>query len=127
MVTDPNNPWLLEEDDTQLIKRWQLSPEKITSIDEKISYLSSVTKNRQEARNYVSGKLANEQGSGDLEKDMGYIQCQPPRKDLIDLIHIMKKSDETDISLLEKEMVKYQQILLMAKIIGLELKLQIQM
>jgi len=91
MITDPNNPWELEKDDNQLTNPWQLSPEKFESIDDKISYISSVTKNRQEARNYVSGKLANEQGSGDFEKDLGYVQCQPPRKDLIDLIHIMKK------------------------------------
>ena len=114
MVTDPNNPWLLEKDDTQLTNPWQLSPEKFTSIDEKISYLSSVTKNRQDARNYVSGKLANEQGAGDLEKDMGYIQCQPPRKDLIDLIHIMKKVQTTyqghiyrDIALVETVIIGY--------------------
>lgn len=33
-------------------------------------------------------------------------------KSIFHLIHIMKKSDETDISLLGKEMAKYQQILL---------------
>ena len=114
MVTDPNNPWLLEEDDTQLIKRWQLSPEKFESIDDQISYLSSVTKTRQDARDYVSGKLANERGAGDLEKDMGYIQCQPPRKDLIDLIHIMKKVRTSyqghvyrDIALVETVIIGY--------------------
>ena len=64
------DPWELENDDNQLTKSWQLSPEKFTSVDEKISYLSSVTKNRQDARNYVAGKLTNEQGSGDLEIDM---------------------------------------------------------
>ena len=85
------DPWKLENDDTQLTKSWQLSPEKFDSIDEKISFLSSVTTNRQDARNLVSGQLSNDQGTGDLEKDMGYIQCQPPRKDLIDLIHMMKK------------------------------------
>jgi hypothetical protein len=115
MINDNNNQWPpLEEDDTQLTKSWQLSPEKFESIDDKISYISGVTKNRQEARNYVSGKLANEQGSGDLEKDMGYIQCQPPRKDLIDLIHIMKKVRTNyqghvyrDIALIETVIIGY--------------------
>ncbi len=45
------DPWKLENDDTQLTKSWQLSPEKFDSIDEKISFLSSVTTNRQDARN----------------------------------------------------------------------------
>ena len=115
MINDNNNQWPpLEEDDTQLTKSWQLSPEKFESIDDKISYISGVTKNRQEARNYVSGKLANEQGSGDLEKDMGYIQCQPPRKDLIDLIHIMKRVRTNyqghvyrDIALIETVIIGY--------------------
>ena len=114
MDTDPNNPWLLEDDDTHLTKSWQLSPEKFESIDDKISYISSITNTRQDARNYVSGKLANDQGSGDLEKDMGYIQCQPPRKDLIDLIHIMKKVRASyqghvyrDIALVETVIIGY--------------------
>jgi len=114
MIHSSDDPWKLEEDDTQLTKSWQLSPEKCNSIDEKISYLSSVTRTRQEARNYVSGKMANEQGTGDLEKDMGYIQCQPPRKDLIDLIHIMKKVRASyqghvyrDIALVETVIIGY--------------------
>jgi len=115
MVNNPNNQWPpLEEDDTQLTKSWQLSPEKFESIDDKISYLSSVTNNRQEARNSVIGKLSNDQGHGDLEKDMGYIQCQPPRKDLIDLIHIMKKVRTSyqghvyrDIALVETVIIGY--------------------
>jgi hypothetical protein len=114
MINSSDDPWKLEEDDTQLTKSWQLSPEKFTSIDEKISYLSSVTNNRQEARNSVIGKLSNDQGHGDLEKDMGYIQCQPPRKDLIDLIHIMKKVRASyqghvyrDIALVETVIIGY--------------------
>jgi hypothetical protein len=114
LVTDPNNPWLLEEDDTQLTNPWQLSPEKFESIDDQISYLTSVTKNRQEARSYVSGKVANEQGTGNLETDLGYVQCQPPRKDLIDLIHIMKKVRTNykghvyrDIALVETVIIGY--------------------
>jgi len=42
MIHSSDDPWKLEEDDTQLTKSWQLSPEKCNSIDEKISYLSSV-------------------------------------------------------------------------------------
>ncbi len=58
--------------------------------------------------------MSNEQGTGDLEKDMGYIQCQPPRKDLIDLIHIMKKVRTSyqghiyrDIALVETVIIGY--------------------
>ena len=114
MANEPHDDWSLEKPDINIVKGWQLSPEKFESIDDKISYISGVTKNRQEARNYVSGKMSNEQGSGDLEKDMGYIQCQPPRKDLIDLIHIMKKVRTkyqghiySDIALVETVIIGY--------------------
>jgi len=113
-MNSSDDPWELEKDDTQLTKSWQLSPEKFESVDDKINYLTSITKTRQEARDHVSGKLANEQGTGDLEKDMGYIQCQPPRKDLIDLIHIMKKVRASyqghvyrDIALVETVIIGY--------------------
>jgi hypothetical protein len=114
MINNSDDPWKLEKDDTQLTKSWQLSPERFESVDDKISFISSVTKTRQDARNYVAGKLANEQGAGDLEKDMGYIQCQPPRKDLIDLIHIMKRVRTNyqghvyrDIALVETVIIGY--------------------
>ena len=42
MVNNSDDQWPpLEEDDNQLTKSWQLSPEKFESIDDKISYNSA--------------------------------------------------------------------------------------
>jgi hypothetical protein len=80
MVNDTNKNWpQLENDKLVTAKSWELEAPG-DSVDDRIVYLTSITQNRHEARDLVNGTTFGEHGSGDLETDLGYIQCQPPRK-----------------------------------------------
>jgi hypothetical protein len=88
MVGDQNKE-SLDNDELAPSNSWELEVPG-DSVDDRIAFLTRITQNRLEAREIVKGTIGKEQGSGDLETDLGYIQVQPPRKELIGLIHMLK-------------------------------------
>jgi hypothetical protein len=73
------------------ISEWHL--EHAICVDDVITELTNRTPSAKEARLLTIPEKSSPEGDS-LEEDIGYIQCEPPRQELVDLLQRMKRVPE---------------------------------